>query len=255
MIFSNARERLQFLIDTDADSELIRTSLKEGSPANSRGEQGRTALHVAAGRGDFSLIDELIQRGADPDAACADGWTPACEAARFGHIEALNRLREYGALVDSARVLNELQKRERRDNPPAKILRWPEVVTDLSVQVDVECRDLARVIQAELRVGRIFEDSPHLPFRPTQGFVEIGDQDQLLMRANTNDQNSLHSPVAIMLRVRREFWDAGFFLRIAAFHPELKITGLSHDFGGWLFGQSLRYMDRIESVCSEYSVR
>ncbi|MDZ7855078.1 ankyrin repeat domain-containing protein [Sphaerotilus sp.] len=246
--------RLQFLIDTDGDSDSIRASLADGAPANIRGNQGRTALHVASARGDFVLIDELVQQGADPEAACTDGWTPACEAARFGQMEVLQRLHGHGATIDSARVLNELQKHEQQVHPPQKILRPSEAFIDLRMQVDVECHELARVVQAELRVGCIWEDSQHSPFGPRQGFVEIDCEGHILMRAETSKPGSLHSPVSLVLQVRRDFWNAGFFPRLAVFHPDLEITGLSHEYGGWLFGKPLKYLDGIESVARKESL-
>jgi ankyrin repeat protein len=61
---------------------------------------GRLTLISAAKRGDLTTIQELLQRGVNPDAHDAANNTPLIFAARDGHIEIVRVLVEGGATVN-----------------------------------------------------------------------------------------------------------------------------------------------------------
>jgi ankyrin repeat protein len=68
---------------------------------NARDEQGLTALHVAAGRGDAAGVRALLAAGADPLALdSAIGASPLHHAAQSGSVEVMRLLLEAGAPVD-----------------------------------------------------------------------------------------------------------------------------------------------------------
>ena len=63
--------------------------LREGRANIALGDcRGRTALHVAAERGMASLVEELLNRGADCFRKDGDGMTPIEAAATPGHVDA-----------------------------------------------------------------------------------------------------------------------------------------------------------------------
>ena len=64
---------------------------------------GRTALHEAVAAGHDEILRALLEAGADPNAACHDGWTPLCEAAKFSRSQAVLLLLEHGARLDLPR--------------------------------------------------------------------------------------------------------------------------------------------------------
>jgi RNA polymerase sigma factor (sigma-70 family) len=58
---------------------------------------GVTAIHLAAGTGNLSLLDLLVEMGADVNAADRHGNRPLDRAAHMGQVEAVRRLLELGA--------------------------------------------------------------------------------------------------------------------------------------------------------------
>lgn len=65
-----------------------------------RDRQGRTALHVAAFRGDAAQVRRLLEQGFAPDVADHQGFTPLHLAAQEWREEAARALLDAGALVD-----------------------------------------------------------------------------------------------------------------------------------------------------------
>jgi hypothetical protein len=64
-------------------------ALAQGADINARQPDGRTALMLAAGRGDVAVIRLLIDRGADPQRLDREGLNAADWARRSGHPEVL----------------------------------------------------------------------------------------------------------------------------------------------------------------------
>lgn len=58
---------------------------------------GETPLHVAAIQGKASIVQQLIEGGADIDAPGEHGYTPLHEACAQGKIEVVELLLRYGA--------------------------------------------------------------------------------------------------------------------------------------------------------------
>ncbi len=57
-------------------AEGIRLLVQAGADVNARQHGGYTPMHSAANRGDLEILDLLLERGADPDAAAEDGRRP-----------------------------------------------------------------------------------------------------------------------------------------------------------------------------------
>ena len=75
--------------------EIVRMLLEKRAEVNGRNpEDGTTALMWAANNGLKSIVEFLVERGADPSIAANDGWT-AGEAARMaGHVDIADKLEQ-----------------------------------------------------------------------------------------------------------------------------------------------------------------
>lgn len=83
--------------------DVIKSLLDAGANANAQDDTGFTALHGAALiRGDLSLIDLLVGKGADTLMADTEGSTALHFAADIGNISAVKALAEQGANLDLA---------------------------------------------------------------------------------------------------------------------------------------------------------
>jgi uncharacterized protein len=78
--------------------EGIRLLVQAGADVNARQHGGYTPMHSAANRGDFEILDLLLERGAEPDAAAEDGRRPI-DFAREERVK--EYLRARGAAVDA----------------------------------------------------------------------------------------------------------------------------------------------------------
>jgi len=67
---------------------------------------GKTPLHVAAGRGQLAMVQSLIRSRAAVDATDARGETPLCYALREGRTNTIAALRSAGATIGKLRPLS-----------------------------------------------------------------------------------------------------------------------------------------------------
>jgi ankyrin repeat protein len=81
---------------------VVSAALARGASIEEKGAGGRTALHVAASRGDAELVALLVSRGADPDARDASGATPLQLAARRGSTPCIGLLARASKEIDAA---------------------------------------------------------------------------------------------------------------------------------------------------------
>lgn len=73
-----------------------------GGPIDGVDAAGRTLLHTAAHQGDASLVEVLLQRGADYNLSDRGGQSPLNLAARHGHSDVIEILLSYGSDPDHA---------------------------------------------------------------------------------------------------------------------------------------------------------
>jgi ankyrin repeat protein len=93
------------LMHMAATGDLSGAQQALGVPPQACDVFGRTALHEAAAAGHSQIMRALLEAGADPNAACHDGWTPLCEAAKFSRPKAVLVLLDHGARLDLPRPL------------------------------------------------------------------------------------------------------------------------------------------------------
>ena len=79
-----------------ANSRFMNTTSNGGADA-----EGWTPLHVAASRGQFERVKQLIDAGADVNSKDIDCFTPLHTTIRFGHMECMKLLIQSGADVNS----------------------------------------------------------------------------------------------------------------------------------------------------------
>lgn len=80
---------------------MVRLLLDSGAKVNDQARGlGTTALMFASNFGYLEMIDELLDRGADPNTAQADGATALMLAAQAGQSEAVDKLIRRGANVN-----------------------------------------------------------------------------------------------------------------------------------------------------------
>jgi ankyrin repeat protein len=75
-----------------SDRALAAALLEHGADPNRAPADGRTPLHRAAAAGLLGNVSMLLEHGADPNPADAAGRTPLQEAAWFGHEDAVRAL-------------------------------------------------------------------------------------------------------------------------------------------------------------------
>jgi len=77
--------------------EALRLLQEHGANKHMKGNDGRTALHIAAHAGKLEALTLLLQQGADLHAKDNDIWTPLHSTAGGGKAEALALLLKHGA--------------------------------------------------------------------------------------------------------------------------------------------------------------
>lgn len=63
-------------------------------------DEGRTALHLAALKGDAGEVRRLLSGGANPNLQCDQGWTPLHCATQLNSAECVSLLLAHGATLD-----------------------------------------------------------------------------------------------------------------------------------------------------------
>jgi ankyrin repeat protein len=66
--------------------------LEKGSDPNAQDYDGQTPLHTAASKGDVLIVELLLKHGADPNTQTKFGYTPLHLAAMEGHVDVVELL-------------------------------------------------------------------------------------------------------------------------------------------------------------------
>ncbi len=86
-----------FNLAKQANAGQINNLLNQGANVNAANSSGETALHSAASTGNTGAAQALLQRGANVNARTVRGWTPLHTAARFGRGHFVAMLLNRGA--------------------------------------------------------------------------------------------------------------------------------------------------------------
>ena len=78
----------------------VRSLVASGAAVNLQGNNGETALHIAARRVKVDAISALLESGAAIDAQDDNGWTSLVHAAIHGEVNCIAALLQRGAGVD-----------------------------------------------------------------------------------------------------------------------------------------------------------
>lgn len=88
---------------SEDDVNILEEVLKAGAvTADHADETGQTALHLAADRGSFSVVNKLLDHGANPNKVDNDGISVLQAAVISGNVETCRLLLERGADPDQA---------------------------------------------------------------------------------------------------------------------------------------------------------
>ncbi|CAK6435081.1 unnamed protein product [Pipistrellus nathusii] len=90
--YHNSIECLRMLINADSSEDYIRRKTFEGF----------SALHFAAHRGHWKIVQILLEAGADPNATTLEETTPLFLAVENGRMDVLRLLLRYGANVNGS---------------------------------------------------------------------------------------------------------------------------------------------------------
>ncbi|XP_036190480.1 ankyrin repeat and SOCS box protein 3 isoform X7 [Myotis myotis] len=90
--YHNSIECLRMLINADSSEDYIRRKTFEGF----------SALHFAARRGHWKIVQILLEAGADPNATTLEETTPLFLAVENGRMDVLRLLLRYGANVNGS---------------------------------------------------------------------------------------------------------------------------------------------------------
>ena len=79
---------------------VVEDLVKKGADIDAKNENYETPLYIAAQRGMLNTVKTLIEKGAAIDAKCNTGETPLCVAAMYGHVEIVKALIKNKARLD-----------------------------------------------------------------------------------------------------------------------------------------------------------
>ena len=99
----NPQQANSMLFNTakSGNAAQITNLINQGANVNAANGNGETALHAAASTGNLAAARALLQHGANPNALTIRGWTPLHTAARFGRGNVAALLLNHGAQRNS----------------------------------------------------------------------------------------------------------------------------------------------------------
>ena len=239
------------------DTELLELLIQNGADLNSACADGWTPLCEAARNNCVEAFKKLLEHGSRVDLPHPWSVYDAAIRAKAG-IDLFNLLLpKLGPdMLDNKKrpIIDEAVRRKRPDIVSALIHLGANmshsmesmaatihnkgteriIVLEKRVLVDLDCS--SEPILATLLVGwdmaTLWDGGPVGPVRQ---FVELNKSEKLIFRWETPTRQGIEYPYQnILLDMREKIWEAGYYPRLAIFHPKLEITGLSCGYGGYI---------------------
>ncbi|KAB5575789.1 ankyrin repeat-containing domain protein [Coniochaeta sp. 2T2.1] len=105
MLCATIKEQVLKPDDRQSRMEIAKLILARGADPNERDPKGRTAMNKAAARGDTTMMELLMEYGADPEnRESATGVSPLIDAAVYGHAPAVMFLLERGVDIETRTI-------------------------------------------------------------------------------------------------------------------------------------------------------
>ena len=99
LLTDGGRTLLMIAVVSDSRA-IVKLLLERRAAVNAEGDDGRSALHNAARRGDVDVMRDLLEARADPHMSANDGFTPSSDARWYAppekHAAVRKVLRDYG---------------------------------------------------------------------------------------------------------------------------------------------------------------
>ncbi|QKX62954.1 uncharacterized protein TRUGW13939_10122 [Talaromyces rugulosus] len=155
------------------DLHIVEMLLDAGADVNIRGQDGETALHFASecARGNLDILERVLVAVADVDVPTFDGETALYRAARYGNLDAMDRLLSAGADANAISTWDEY------DGPISGARKW-SVLHMATLRGNMAVVD--KLLEVGVDVNAVLEPSS-LPYesRPTalQIAITCGHQD------------------------------------------------------------------------------
>ena len=152
--------------DTEQDKQIVQELLKRGAKPNARNVLGATVLTEAIGLNDAALIQQLLKAGADPNQGNDDDQTPLMLAARAGSLPMVEALVKAGAKVNTRekfRGQSALMWAVASNNPGAAAVAEFLIKQGADVDFRAAANDWGNQITGE----------PRAQYRPTGGLTPL----------------------------------------------------------------------------------
>ncbi len=121
-IFLRQMNRSPLINTMNVQHQIIQALLDKGIDINARGKDGKTALIIAAIKGDSTIVEMLLDRGVRLNERDDDGNTALILAVANGHLQIVRLLLNKGADVNAADVNGETALRVAEKKGNADIL-------------------------------------------------------------------------------------------------------------------------------------
>jgi ankyrin repeat protein len=95
-------------------ARMVALLIEKGADKNAASEDGRTPLHMAAIHGRVEVVKALVEKKADVNLKTKHGDTPAGEAVTFNFFETLKLLVEAGAALDDSMIYDAISNGRRQ---------------------------------------------------------------------------------------------------------------------------------------------
>ena len=136
-------KKLFSLVQNETSIGSVKDTLKQNDiPINSKGEKGRTVLHLVSIKGNLELLEFFLQHNALPNVYDDYGLLPICYAALWKNVKCLKALLPVSDLSGMQRSLHKYM--EGMSFLHVITLNGPKTDTDEEEDIKVECLQIVK---------------------------------------------------------------------------------------------------------------